>query len=161
MKYLLPLFLLIFIPSRASHALDASYDGGEELKIVEKRYYQEEEIETYDDPLDMTYFSIYFNPPSRLFYTTQDGAGMIRTNGLTYKIDTNRLETSYTGKNIDPYLIFVGYITTNMRLYIDNRNTNQQYIKVIRTTGPIQVYIPEDPTQLPEIKFFHWTEIPF
>ncbi|MGL5955848.1 MAG: hypothetical protein ACRC0X_04490 [Brevinema sp.] len=121
-------FLISFL--NAQQKLDANYDGGETLQIIQ-RSYQSKVLYDYTVSLDTPLYSIYWNPATTNYYFVEDGLGMMRTNGLTYKIDTNKLETSYTGENLDPFLIFVGYISPDKRLYIDNRDTNQQYIKVL------------------------------
>ena len=79
MKYLLPLFLLIFVPSHASHALDASYEG-EELILLERHPITEtrETVCRYDYPLSTPAFSIYLNPATTNYYFVEDGAGMTK-----------------------------------------------------------------------------------
>ena len=134
MKYLLPLFLLIFIPSRASHALDASYDGGEELIMTERdgSSYKYMHKKIYD--LSAPLYSIYWNPSNNQYYYIKDGSDLIKTNGLTYKLDPKKEEEIFVSDIKDPYLQYAGYISPKERLYIDKRD-NQQYIKVLT---PIQ-----------------------
>ena len=131
MKYLLPLFLLIFIPN---HALDASYDGGEELIMTERggstTEYRRKKI--YD--LSVPLYSIYWNPSNNQYYYVKDGFDLIKTNGLTYKLDPKKEEDIFIYETKDPYLQYAGYISSKERLYIDKRD-NQQYIKVLT---PIQ-----------------------
>ena len=133
MKYLLPLFLLIFVPSRASHALDASYDGAE-LVLVNREGSNSEHMykEIYD--LSVPLYSIYWNPSNNQYYYVKDGSDLIKTNGLTYKIDPKKEEKIFVEYLKDPYLQYAGYISPKERLYIDKRD-NQQYIKLLT---PIQ-----------------------
>ena len=133
MKYLLPLFLLIFV-SACFHSLDASYEGGEELIMTERDCFTSEyrRKKTYD--LSIPLFSIYWNPSNNQYYYIKDGSDLIKTNGLTYKLDPKKAEKIFVLDIKDPYLQYAGYISPKERLYIDKRD-NQQYIKVLT---PIQ-----------------------
>ena len=142
MKYLLPLFLLIFIPSRASHALDASYDGAE-LILLERMpiNISDKGWEQFIYPNTIPLGSIYWNSNNNQYYYVKDGTRLTKTNGLTYKLNPKKAEQTYTGKNLDPFLSYVGYISPRERLYIDKRD-NQQYIKVLEPIQDPRVVTP-------------------
>ena len=132
MKYLLPLFLLMSV-SACFHSLDASYEG-EELIMTERdgssHKYMYKKIYDLSAPL----YSIYWNPSNNQYYYIKDGSDLIKTNGLTYKLDPKKEEEIFVSDIKDPYLQYAGYISPKERLYIDKRD-NQQYIKVLT---PIQ-----------------------
>ncbi|MGL4677742.1 MAG: hypothetical protein ACRCWI_08800 [Brevinema sp.] len=129
---MLLVLVMLMVTGSVYGVLEASYDGGKELILIERIpiISNKHTIDRVDYSLDIPTFSIYYNQHTTNYYFVEDGSSMIRTNGFIYTIDTNRLEMSYTGEQLDPFLTFVGYISNNMRLYIDNRN-KQQYIKVL------------------------------
>ena len=142
MKYLLPLFLLMSV-SACFHSLDASYEG-EELIMTERDRTEPDKIyrnskfvknpdykftrDIYD--LSVPLYSIYWNPSTTNYYYVKDGSDLIKTNGLTYKIDPKKEEKIFVYETKDPYLQYAGYISSKERLYIDKRD-NQQYIKIL------------------------------
>ena len=136
MKYLLPLFLLIFTPN---HALDASYEGAE-LILLERN----SSTLKYKYKLDLTdsLYSIYWNPSTTNYYFTEDGSNLIKTNGLSYKIDPKKAEKISDESLKDPFLSYAGYISPKERLYIDKRD-KQQYIKALEPIQDSHVLVPK------------------
>ena len=129
MKYLLPLFLLIFTPS---HAFDASYEG-EELILLERMpiNISDEGWRQFIYPNTIPLGSIYWNSNNNQYYYVKDGTRLTKTNGLTYKLDPiKQQEPSFIGEPQDTQLVYAGYISSNKRLYIDPK-TKEQYIKTL------------------------------
>ena len=129
MKYLLPLFLLIFTPN---HAFDASYEGAE-LILLERMpiNYSDEVFHQFIYPNTIPLGSIYWNSNNNQYYYVKDGTRLTKTNGLTYKLDPiKQQEPSFIGEPQDTQLVYAGYISPNERLYIDPK-TQEQYIKVL------------------------------
>ncbi len=151
--------LLLLLPI-AVFSLDADYNGGEELILVERERTDTEKF--YDSTsnkfvsntnyihtgdifdLSVSLYSIYWNPATTNYYYVKDGSRLTKTNGLSYKFNPKKEEKTYTGENFDPHLQYVGYISTNQRLYVDKRD-NQQYIKTLEPINDPIVTIP-DPT---------------
>lgn len=136
MKNILFLFLLL---SATSYALDADYNGGEELIMTERdgstSEYRRKKI--YD--LSVPLYSIYWNPSNNQYYYVKDGSDLIKTNGLTYKLDPKKEEQIFIYETKDPYLQFAGYVSPKERLYIDKRNKKQYIKSLIPIQDPFEV----------------------
>ena len=138
MKYIVSLFLLLSM-SVASHSLDASYDGAE-LVLLERN----SSTLKYKYKLDLTdsLYAIYWNPSTTNYYFTEDGSNLIKTNGLSYKIDPKKAEKISDESLKDPFLSYAGYISPKERLYIDKRD-KQQYIKALEPIQDSHVLVPK------------------
>ncbi|MGL5956098.1 MAG: hypothetical protein ACRC0X_05780, partial [Brevinema sp.] len=81
-----------------------------------------------------------WNSNNNQYYYVKDGSDLMKTNGLTYKLDPKKVEEQVFVPDMkDPYLQYAGYISPNQRLYIDRRD-QQQYIKdLISIYDPIEV----------------------
>ncbi|MGL5956376.1 MAG: hypothetical protein ACRC0X_07225 [Brevinema sp.] len=119
---------------------DANYDGGEELILTERRGFVVKY--RYKEPYDLTVplYAIYWNSNNNQYYYVKDGSDLMKTNGLTYKLDPKKVEEQVFVPDMkDPYLQYAGYISPAQRLYIDRRD-QQQYIKeLISIYDPIEV----------------------
>ena len=141
MKYLLPLFLLIFTPS---HAFDASYEG-EELILLERMpiNISDEGWRQFIYPNTIPLGSIYWNSNNNQYYYVKDGTRLTKTNGVTYKLDPiKQQEPSFIGEPQDTQLVYAGYISSKERLYIDPK-TQKQYIKVLEPVHDEEELVPE------------------
>ncbi|MGL5956208.1 MAG: hypothetical protein ACRC0X_06335 [Brevinema sp.] len=152
MKYLLIILLII---SGSVYGVEASYDGGSELILVERSTV--EYIRNWTgSSLKIPMYSIYWNPseyqyerdgsgsinitnirydldlwkPSTYYYYVKDGSRLTKTNNIRYKLDPKRFEQTLEGISLDDELLYAGYISSNERLYIDKR-TKEQYIKIL------------------------------
>ena len=141
MKYLLPLFILIFTPS---HAFDASYEGAE-LILLERMpiNISDKGWEQFIYPNTIPLGSIYWNSNNNQYYYVKDGTRLTKTNGLTYKLDPiKQQEPSFIGEPQDTQLVYAGYISPNERLYIDPK-TKEQYIKVLEPIHDKEELVPK------------------
>ena len=141
MKYLLPLFLLIFTPN---HAFDASYEGAE-LILLERMpiNISDKGWEQFIYPNTIPLGSIYWNSNNNQYYYVKDGTRLTKTNGLTYKLDPiKQQEPSFIGEPQDTQLVYAGYISPNERLYIDPK-TKEQYIKVLEPIHDKEELVPK------------------
>lgn len=85
-KLFLSLLTLIFVPAFAQKPLDADYNRGEELILIEREPVDYDEtkiggLQPY--PMTMKLYSIYWNPSNNQYYYVKDGSDLIQTNGLT------------------------------------------------------------------------------
>ena len=142
MKYLLPLFLLIFVPS---HALDASYDIGSDLVLLNtsEGWYSDKDIDPKDGRDPWGYHAVYWNPKTNeYYYATGDTPynNLRITNNLSYEIDPAKQETNYTDTELE-YIEYAGSISPLERLYIDKKD-GTQYIKILKKiTDPFPIYV--------------------
>ena len=144
MKYLLPLFLLIFIPS---HAFDASYDIGSDLVLLQTEaaiWYATKHRDPKDGRAPLGYHAVYWNPKTNeYYYATGDAPynNLRITNNLSYEIDPAKQETNYTDTELE-YIEYAGSISPLERLYIDKKD-GTQYIKILKKiTNDIVVVYP-------------------
>ena len=154
MKYLLPLLILIFTPS---HALDASYDIGSDLVLLETNALEWLRSKEWgdanldygygDDPTDANepsygYHGIYWNPKTNEYYyaTGEEKHGNLRlTNNLSYEIDSSKQEINYTVSE-RAYLQYVGSLSFLERLYI--AKDGSLYIKILKKIkDPFPVFV--------------------
>ncbi|MGL4677183.1 MAG: hypothetical protein ACRCWI_05905 [Brevinema sp.] len=141
---MLLVLVMLMVTGSVYGVVEASYDG--ETLIMTERSGFSTDLKTILNPitdLSVPLYSIYWNPSNNQYYYVEDGSDLTKTNGLTYKLDPKKEEQVFVPDIKDPYLQFAGYISTNERLYIDNRN-KQQYIKVlIPIKDPFEV-IPKE-----------------
>ena len=144
MKYLLPLFLLIFIPN---HAFDASYDIGSDLVLLQTEaaiWYATKHRDPKNGRLPYGYHAVYWNPKTNeYYYATGDTPykNLRITNNLSYEIDPAKQETNYTDTELE-YIEYAGSISPLERLYIDKKD-GTQYIKILKKiTNDIVVVYP-------------------
>ncbi|OON99516.1 MAG: hypothetical protein ATN35_01510 [Epulopiscium sp. Nele67-Bin004] len=128
---LLLLFILFAVPAFSQADIIADYKGGEELVLIE-RIPLNPENRTYSNiyPNTISLGSIYWNPATTNYYYAKDGSRLTKTNNISYKIDTNKTEKTLVGISLDKELIYVGYISSNQRLYV-NTNTKEQFVKTL------------------------------
>ena len=144
MKYLLPLFLLIFVPS---HALDASYDIGSDLVLLNtsEGWYSDKDIDPKDGRVPWGYHAVYWNPKTNEYYYAtgdEEFGNLSITNNLSYEIDPAKQETNYTDTELE-YIEYAGSISPLERLYIDKKD-GTQYIKILKKiTNDIVVVYPK------------------
>ena len=143
MKYLLPLFLLIFVPS---HALDASYDIGSDLVLLQTdgaNWYFTKHRDPKDGLDPYGYHAVYWNPKTNeYYYATGDTPynNLSITNNLSYEIDPAKQETNYTERELD-FIEYAGSISPLERLYIDKKD-GTQYIKILKKiTDPFPIFV--------------------
>ncbi|MGL5955707.1 MAG: hypothetical protein ACRC0X_03780 [Brevinema sp.] len=172
MKYVLILLLII---SGSVYGVEASYDRGSELILVERAPVNPNnrkrdsywELQVYSR--DLSLYAIYWNPSdyqydrvkdesgaikidniryesnrevvNSNYYYVKDGSRLTKTNNIRYKLDPKRFEQTLEGISLDDELLYAGYISSNERLYI-NKNTKEQYIKVLEPIINEVVFIP-------------------
>ena len=146
MKYIVSLFLLLSM-SVASHSLDASYDIGSDLVLLQTAH-SWFETKDYDPdlfPPPQGYHAVYWNPKTNEYYyaTGDEDFGNLRiTNNLSYEIDPAKQETNYTDTELE-YIEYAGSISPLERLYIDKKD-GTQYIKILKKiTDDIVVVYPK------------------
>ena len=144
MKYLLPLFLLIFVPS---HAFDASYDIGSDLVLLNTKgalWYATKDINPENGRVPWGYHAVYWNPKTNEYYYAtgdEEFGNLSITNNLSYEIDPAKQETNYTDTELE-YIEYAGSISPLERLYIDKKD-GTQYIKILKKiTDDIVVVYP-------------------
>ena len=145
MKYIVSLFLLLSM-SVASHSLDASYDIGSDLVLLQTAH-SWFETKDYDPdlfPPPQGYHAVYWNPKTNEYYyaTGDEKFGNLSiTNNLSYEIDPAKQETNYIDTELE-YIEYAGSISPLERLYIDKKD-GTQYIKILKKiTDDIVVVYP-------------------